>query len=132
MRHIMVLMVLSILLVAAVLFSARNYAGEVATLYTTDHYGRSFKTQLWVLDDRHELWIRAVNPTSPWLDRLIQHPEIQLDRGGSLNTYRATPLAHRRARINALIADRYGWAEWILTQFEDRDFATPILLDPFV
>jgi hypothetical protein len=132
MRNLMILMALLALLGAAAVYSAKNLTGEIATLYTTDRDGRSFQTQLWILDDRHEVWIRASRPTSQWLDRLIQHPEIQLDRGGDLKTYRATPLAHRRERINALIADRYGWAEWILAKFEDREYSVPILLDPFV
>ena len=47
-------------------------------------------------------------------------------------TYSATPLAHRRVRVNALIAERYGWAEWFLAKFEDREYVVPVLLDPFV
>ena len=41
-------------------------------------------------------------------------------------------MAHRQEQINALIADRYDWAKWILTKFESRENAVPILLDPFV
>jgi hypothetical protein len=132
MRHIVTLMVALVLLAATSMFSARNYSGEVATLYTTDRDGRVFETQLWVLEDHHELWIRSNRATSQWLDRLIQNPEIQLSRDGVVKNYIATPLAHRRAHINALSVERYGWAEWILTNFENRDETVPVFLDPFV
>ena len=77
------------------------------------------------------MWIRARNPTSPWLDRLIKHPSVELRRGEVMTTYKATPLMHRRERVNAFMAERYGWAEWVLTQVEDRSTAVPIYLDPF-
>ena len=42
----------------------------------------------------------------------------------------ATPLIDRRARVNALMAERYGWAEWFLSKIEGRDDAVPVYLDP--
>ena len=131
MRQTIVFIIVLPILVGAGLYGVRNYAGEVATLYTTDAGDRDFTTQLWVVEHGHELWIRSLRPTSRWLDRLIRRPQIQLERGRDLKTYRATPLAHRRSRINALMAERYGWAEWLLAKFESRDEAIPIFLDPF-
>ncbi len=120
------------LLAVVALYGIRNFTGEVATLYTTDGVGKTHTTSIWVIDHGHETWIRSLDPMSPWLDRLISDPEVRLQRGDALTTYRATPLTQRRARINALMAERYGWADWLLAKFEDRDGAVPVYLDPFV
>lgn len=118
------------LLVVGGLYTIRNFSGEVATLYTTDAEGKTYTTRLWVVDHGHEIWIRSLDPTSPWLDRLVRQPDVQLRRGESLADYRATPFANRRTRINALMAEQYGWAEWLLSRFEDREQAVPVFLDP--
>ncbi len=118
------------LLVLGGLYGIRNFTGEVATLYTTDGVGKTYTARIWVIDHGHEVWIRSLDPTSAWLDRLVGQPEVQLQRGGGLIAYRATPLTNRRARINALMAERYGWAEWILSRIEDRDDVVPVYLEP--
>jgi len=128
-RSTLVFVLLPLIMVSA-LYSIRNFGGEVATLYTTDAGGRTYTTQLWVIDHGHEIWIRSLHPTSPWLDRLINQPEVQLQRGQAITPYRAVPLAHRRTRINALMAEKYGWAEWLLSKVEDREEAIPVYLDP--
>jgi hypothetical protein len=117
-------------LVVGALFGLRNFSGEVATLYTTDGDGQAHTTRVWVVEHGHELWIRSLDPTSPWLDRLIKHPEVELRRGKTIADYRATPHTERRARVNDLMAQRYHWAEWILSRFEDRDEVVPVYLDP--
>lgn len=123
--------ILITVLAGAGFYSARNYGGEVATLYTTDHYGRTFRTKLWVIGEGSNVWIRASAPTSPWLDRVVKHPAVELRRGEGLTSYTATPLLHRRSQVNSKMAERYGWAEWILAQVEDRTVSVPIYLDPF-
>lgn len=131
MQQITLLVVILPLLAAAGLYGARNLGGEVATLYSDDASGRTFHSPVWVIESGHELWIRSVRPTTAWLDRIINQPTIELLRGAELKTYHATPLAHRRSRINALMAERYGWAEWLLAKVEDREQAIPVYLDPF-
>lgn len=118
------------LLIVGALFGIRNFSGEVATLYTNDAEGQTHTTRIWVVDHGHETWIRSLDPTSPWLDRLISRPEVQLRRGGAITAYHATPFTHRRARVNALMVEHYGWAEWVLSRIEDRDEAVPVYLDP--
>ena len=118
------------LAVVGALYGIRNFTGEVATLHTTDGVGKTYTTSIWVIDHGHQIWIRSLDPTSPWLDRLISHPEVQLQRGDALIAYHATPFTHQRARVNALMAERYGWAEWFLSKIEGRDEAIPVYLDP--
>jgi hypothetical protein len=129
----MVMLMIMLPIIASVLFyGARNFSGEVATLYTMDSSGRTFETQLWIVDEGHKVWIRSLRPTNPWLDRLIDQPNVKLQRGDVLAEFRASPVTHRRSRVNALIAARYGWADWLLSKVEDRSEAVPIYLDPFV
>ncbi len=119
-------------LVAAVgLWAIRQYSGEVAVLYTTDDHGHVYRTDLWVIGQESNVWIRATGPSSPWLDRLINNPEVELRRGEELRTYKATPVTHRQSQVNAYMAETYGWAEWLLAQVEDRSEAVPVYLDPF-
>lgn len=118
------------LLILGGLYAIRNFTGEVATLYTTDAEGHGYTTRIWVVDHGHETWIRSLDPTSDWLDRIINQPDVQLRRGGSIADFRATPHIDRRTRVNALMAERYGWAEWILSRIETREAAVPVYLDP--
>ena len=123
------LLMIPVLIVSG-LYAIRNFTGEVAMLYTTDGEGKTHSSRIWVVDHGHHIWVRSLDPTSPWLDRLINHPEVKLLRGGAITAYHATPFTHRRARINALMAERYGWVEWFLSRIEDRDDAVPVYLDP--
>ena len=123
------LLMIPVLIVGG-LYAIRNFTGEVVTLYTTDGDGKIYTSRLWVVDHGHQVWVRSVDPTSPWLDRLINQPNVQLRRGGSVVDYRATPYANRRTRINALMAERYGWVEWFLSKIEGRDDSVPVYLEP--
>ena len=131
MRYFIRWAILLVLGAVVALHVTRNFGGEVATLYTTDDYGRTHRTKLWVIGDGSNVWVRATVPTSPWLDRIINNPEVELRRGKVLTSYKATPATHRRTRVNAQMAESYGWAEWLLAQVEDRSTAVPVYLDPF-
>ena len=132
MRQTALLVFLLPVLGAISIYAAHNYVGEVVVLHTTDNSGRSYETKLWVLEDGHQLWVRSERPTSPWLDRVVRNPSVNLERNLNLKEYRATPLSHRRDRINSLMAERYHWADWLLGFVEDREDAIPVRLDPFV
>jgi hypothetical protein len=79
------------LLILGGLYAIRNFTGEVATLYTIASAGQSHTTRIWVVDHGHETWIRSLDPTSPWLDRIINQPDVQVRRGNSIGNFRATP-----------------------------------------
>jgi hypothetical protein len=131
MRQIVCLIIILPLLFAVGTAGVRNFVGEVATLYTTDAGDRAFTTKLWVVEHNHKVWIRSLRPESKWLDRVAKQPKIQLERSGAIKSYRATVLAHRREPVNAMMAEQYGWADWLLGKFEARNQAVPIYLDPF-
>ena len=124
-----VLLLLVPLSAGGLLYAARNFGGEVATLYTHDELGRSFRNHVWVAKDESVVWIRAEQPTSVWLDRLINEPTVALERGGEREDYEASLRPDHRSYVNRLMADRYTWAEWVLSFVEDRDEAVPVRLD---
>ncbi len=80
MRNIAVLGVILPILFWVVTFSARNLGGEVAVLYTSDGT-RTFQSNVWFIEDGTDMWVRANQPNSQWLDRVINHPDVQLRRG---------------------------------------------------
>ena len=131
MRVWMQRVIIIVLLAFAALYAIRNHGGEVAVLYTSDDDGHAYRTDLWVVGDDSSVWIRAATPTSPWLDRIVNNPEVELRRGNILTSYKATPSTQKRARVNANMAEAYGWAEWMLAKVEDRSEAVPVYLDPF-
>ena len=116
---------------ATLVFSARNYGGEVATLYTTDADGRTFQTPLWLVEDGGGLWVRAVRPDRAWLERVVERPDVELERRSRLQHYRAVPMPEQRERINTAMARRYGWAEWLLGLVDERGDAVPVRLSRF-
>ncbi len=130
MRTLFMLVMLSPLVYAAGLFAATNYGGEVATIYTRDSAERVYQTQVWLVENRSDVFLRANDPNSKWVARLIQNPEVELERGGNLKNYRARPMSEHRARVNGLMAERYSWADWLVGLVFDRENAVPIALRP--
>lgn len=125
----------SVLLVIGLLLGGGYLAvsllgGEVVTLYTRDTEGREYRSSLWIVEDHGRLYLRAGRPGSHWLKRLIEAPEVRLERGGSVREYRAVVEVGQRERVNRLMAERYGWADEAIGLFRDPDAVTPIRLDP--
>lgn len=123
------------LLVIASLYGAGIVAasllgGEVVTLYTRAAQGREYQTSLWVVEQQGRLWLRAGRPGSGWLKRLVETPEVRVERAGVVGDYRAVVVMPQRERINALMADRYGWADQLIGLLRDPEAVTPIRLDP--
>ncbi len=127
MRFIVLLLTVP-LAAAALPYVARNFGGEVAILHTRDELGRSYRNHVWVAEDESSLWIRAAQPTSVWLDRLINEPQVTLERRAEREDYGASPRPDRRSYVNGLMADRYTWAEWIPSFAEDREVAVAVRL----
>jgi len=91
-------------------------AREVVVVRTVDDAGRARETRTWVADDGGFAWIEAANPERPFLRHLTARPEVELVRAGRARRCRAEPIPNPdgRARLRALLAQRYGWADcWI-------------------
>jgi len=104
---------------------------EVAVLRTYDAGGTPHDTKLWVVDDGGSAWVRVARPERRWLARLEAIPRVELTRHGVTRRYRATPVrdAATRARIDQLMAEKYGRADWWYGVVV-RSQPTPVRLDP--
>jgi hypothetical protein len=102
-------------------------------LHTTGADGASHTTRLWIVDDADGAWLRAGHDGSSWFRDLEARPDVEIERGGETLSVRAVPSRDPadRARINALTATKYGWAESLYGIVSNRDDAAiPIRLEP--
>ena len=105
---------------------------EVVALHTTGADGASHTTRLWIVDDADGAWLRAGNEGSSWFRDLEARPNVEIERGGETLAVRAVPSRDPadRARINALTATKYGWAESLYAMVGGGNVAIPIRLEP--
>jgi hypothetical protein len=107
--------------------------GEVVVLHTIGADGARHTTRLWIVDDADGAWLRAGHDASSWFRHLEAHPDVEVERDGRTLALRAVPSRDPtdRARINALTARKYGWAETLYGMVSSRDEAAiPIRLEP--
>jgi hypothetical protein len=105
-------------------------SGEVVVLRTPDDAGRIEETRLWVVDDAGHAWLRSGSPAAGWLARLGARPDVEVVREGNAARFRAVPQPDQRERVNALMHEKYGWADAYIGMLFGRDDAVPIRLDP--
>lgn len=125
------------LLAAALLFGAVTgialEGNEVAVLRTRTPEGRFEETRVWVVDaDDGAALIEAASPERAWYQSLRTHGDVELLRGGEPLRYRATPEPgpDGRARIRALLREKYGWADWWVGLIQDTSDSVLVRLDP--
>jgi hypothetical protein len=109
--------------------------GELVTLYT-EEAGRSYSTQLWIVEVDGREYLRANRPNARWLGRLRANPAVGLRRAdtphGSSEPYWARPIEDEglRGRVDAEIARKYRFADKTWGRFVDRARAKLIELEP--
>ena len=106
-------------------------SGEVVVLRTFAD-GEAKETRLWIVDDRGAQWLRAGQAESGWYQRILDNPDIEVERGDTLSEYRAFPLEGGPAseRINDKMLLKYGWADQVIGLFFNRSGSVAIRLDP--
>ena len=104
-------------------------SGEVVSLTTHDHQGRTRVTRLWVVEYEGAEWLRAGSPGSTWFERLKENPKIELKRKSHTLFYHAVPVPSMRSTINQLMREKYGWRDRYVSFFYSRDDAMPIRLE---
>jgi hypothetical protein len=115
--------------IAAAIWIASE-TGEVVVLTTRDADSQPHQTRLWVVDHDGHAWLRAGGDVQSWYQRLLVKPEVEVERAGATAAWIAVPAPASRDLVNALMLDKYGWADqWIGLVF-GRDGAVPIRLDP--
>lgn len=121
-----------IAILAAGVYALSEYGGEVVILHTTTDNGKQKSTHLWIVDDAGFAWLRAGEPESRWFQRLLARPKVEIVRAGKTRAYRANVVSTPAARehINQLMAEKYGFAETIISLMHDEDEVTPMRLEP--
>lgn len=121
-----------VMLVFVVVFGLQVVAsesGEVVVLHTDDA-GRDATTRLWVVDHDGRQWLRA-STDSAWLARLQASPRVELERADRRSAYRASVEAGMADRINALMAQKYGWRDDVIAVLVGgREDAVAVSLTP--
>ena len=119
--------------VAAVVFTSMFFdEGEVVTLVTKNVDGAAFDTQLWIVQLDGHLYLRAGSSHARWLARLRENPLVTLKRGDEKLPFKAIPQDDPATlnAVNALMAEKYGYADRTLAYIVDRKHSVAILLEP--
>ena len=105
--------------------------GEVVTLYTAGPDGDQYGTQLWVIEEGGELFLRAHYGGARWLGRILQRPEVELRRGDVYCSLRAGPVDDPEVRraVNRAMAAKYGLADRLASVVWDPERSVPVHLD---
>ena len=127
-----VMIVMGVVAATLVLGAVGIDEGEVVTLLTTDSDSHVQDTQLWTVELDGVHYLRASNSRVAWLLRLRERPVVELEVADQLTRYRAVPLddSALRSRVNAEMAEKYGFADRLWGALGDRSVSIPIRLDP--
>ncbi|HET6470713.1 MAG TPA: hypothetical protein VFG38_02680 [Pseudomonadales bacterium] len=123
----------AIVAVATVLFIGQIVAsesGEVVKVTTVDGSGGQHETHLWIVDYDGHSWLRSGSPKSGWYSRLKETPTLDLERNGEHTEYTITVVPSEVGKINALMHEKYRWADTYIGFFISRANAVAIRLDP--
>ncbi len=104
---------------------------EVVVLRTSDGE-EMHETRLWIVEGRSRRWLRAGSPSSSWLKRIYREPHVEVEIDGTTEKYTAAPLDDPEILewVNARMADKYGFADWLVGLTSNRSQSIPIRLDP--
>jgi hypothetical protein len=118
--------------VAVVLAAIWVEEGEVATLVTFDSRERAIDTDLWIVDVGGRTYVRAADPETDWLERLLARPEVQLRRNGVVFRVRAVPSDDPAVRevVNSAMRRKYGSVDRVVAWVRDCSRCVPVWLEP--
>jgi hypothetical protein len=123
-------LLLVLLAAAAALGWNKISAQEVATLNVPGSGMEDYYDQVWVVDARPYVWIRAESPDTTWLDPLRQNPDIYLWRNGERAAYHATIWQEKDvAHVDKLFRRKYGVMEQLRALVRTQP-TVPIRLEP--
>jgi hypothetical protein len=114
-------------LVAAVLLVDE---GEVVTLFTRGTDGDRYGTQLWLVEEGGEFFLRAHYEEAKWLARIRSQPEVELRRGETMQSFVAGPVDDPEVRraVNRAMAAKYGLADRLASSVWDPEQSIPVHL----
>jgi hypothetical protein len=105
---------------------------EVIVVRTHAADGSLRETRTWVADDDGALWIEAAFAERPFFQQILADPSVEIVRGGIVQRGRALPVpnpdGHRHVR--ALLARKYGWADWWVGWLQDTSRSVAVRVEP--
>jgi hypothetical protein len=110
--------------------AASEFGGEVVTLYTRDAGGGETGTSLWVVDEGGFQYLRAGDRAAGWFERLRREPQVRVERGGKAASYQALPTPDMTRRVDELMAQKYGFADRIVSVIRDPESSMAVRLVP--
>jgi hypothetical protein len=127
-RGIVLLAVVAVLVVVAHL-ALIEIGREVVTLRTQRADGTWQSTRLWIVDDGGTPYLHSGG--AAWRKRFDGDPVVELERDGQTRRYRAHALPGPHPRIDALLREKYGFADrWVRLVGPDDDGVVVVRLDP--
>ena len=105
---------------------------EVVVLRTLDDAGGVHEARVWIVDDVGYAWIEAAGRDKLFYRRLLDNPDVEVLRTGTLYRHRAVPVATPRAheRLRELLGEKYGWADRWVGLFVDTSDSIAVRLEP--
>lgn len=105
--------------------------GEVVTLQTRGPDGDRYETQLWVIEEEGELYLRAHYAGAKWLARIRHQPEVGLRRGDASDSFLAGPVDDPELlrAVNRAMAAKYGLADRLASSLWNPEKSVPVHLD---
>ena len=105
--------------------------GELVTLHTLGPDGDRYDTQLWVVEEGGEFYLRAHYPGAKWLERARAEPKVELERGDSSQKFLARTVddPELRRAVNRAMAEKYGFADRLASSVWDPEKSVPVHLD---
>ncbi len=127
---IIVAAVLGLFLLLGLSQMAASESGEVITLTTRAANEEATQTRLWIVEHDGAQWLRAGQAESGWALRIAEDANVTVERAGQSAAYVATATPEKRATINGLLREKYGWADAYIDALFDVSDAVPYRLEP--
>jgi len=124
----LVTVVLAVLILLYGLMMTASESGEVVVLTTTESDGSAHETRLWTVTHDGAQWLRSGSPSSGWYARLLANPDVTVRLGTREFPATAVPNPAATTTINALMNEKYGWADDTIDMMFGRDDAMAIRL----
>jgi hypothetical protein len=115
---------------ALALLAASELGGEVVKLHTRDASGAMHATSLWVVDHEGFQYLRGGNRASGWVERLQSQPTVMVERAGRSAAYQAVAMPELTPAIDALMAEKYGFADRFVGLVRNPERSVAVRLVP--
>jgi hypothetical protein len=118
--RIIAIVLLAPLVYLVAILAASEWGGEVVALETFDVRGRRLETSVWIVQMQGDLWLRASDPKSAWLQRIRTEPAVFVTRRGKRTAYQTEIFEDYASWINRAMREKYGWADQLISTMPMR------------